>query len=181
VSVLRNDGTGRLVNVGEYLVGGRPQYVNSFDRDEDGLLDLVCTCTDTNNLVFLKNIGGYDFRKELDLNIGSFPYAIEINDMDGDGRLDLAITSVNTNNVLMLGCTGLPQNVTIDVGSDGTIDGRFTGTIGGEELELDITKAVKDLLSRNRNAKGSVSVPVTVHSQRHGTVALTELSVVYFE
>ncbi len=182
VTVLRNDGSGSFENKGEYLVGGRPQFVNAVDRDQDGRLDLVVSCTDTNNLAFLRNLDGTVFKKDLDLNIGSFPYAIEVNDMDGDLRQDIVITSVNTNNVLMLGCTGLPENVTIDIGSDGTIDGRVDGTIGeGSYAELDITKALKNYLSKNKDAKGTLTIPITVYSQKHGTVVLSELSVVYFD
>jgi hypothetical protein len=182
VTILRNDGSGSFEDMGEYLVGGRPQFVNSMDRDRDGLLDLVVSCTDTNNLVFLRNQNGISFKKDLDLYIGSFPYAIEINDMDGDLRQDLVITSVNTNNVLMLGCTGFPENVTIDIGADGSMDGRVQGIVDeGTAVELDITKALKHYLSRNKDVRGTLTIPITVYSQKHGTVVLSELSVVYFD
>ncbi len=182
VTILKNDGSGSFEDMGEYLVGGRPQFVNSVDWDQDGLMDLVASCTDTNNLAILRNLNGITFRKELDLFIGSFPYAIEVNDMDGDLRQDLVITSVNTNNVLMLGCMWFPENVTMDIGADGTMDGQVQGIIDdGVAVELDITKALKQYMSRNKDVKGTLTIPITVYSQKHGTVVLSELSVVYFD
>ncbi|MFW3145814.1 MAG: FG-GAP repeat domain-containing protein [Thermoplasmatota archaeon] len=180
ISVMLNNGFGEFFKLNDYTAGDRPQYVNYLDFDEDGWEDIVATNTDSNDLVFLRNNRGKGLERTQALNIGSYPFAVDSADFNKDGRMDMAITIVNTNNVLVLGCYWYPQDISIDVGADGTIEknypGLFTEESGGQ---IDITEAVKEYLSDHKGDGDTIKVPIKVIAGKEGIVVLSDLLIVY--
>ncbi|MGA1872453.1 MAG: FG-GAP repeat domain-containing protein [Thermoplasmatota archaeon] len=180
ISVMLNNGAGEFTKLGDYPAGDRPQYINIIDMDQDGNMDYIATNTDSNNLVFLRNLGpGKGFRLEVDLNIASYPFAIDTGDFNRDGRDDIVLSAVNTNNVIVTGCYWYPENVSIDIGADGSIDFNFRGEITGDSMhEIDITDQVNDYL-RTLDLTGDVRIPIRVIASEEGVVVLEDLLVVY--
>lgn len=179
VSVLLNNGMGVFIKMEDFPAGDRPQYINVIDMDEDGWMDILATNTDTNNLIFLRNKGGTDFEFIVDLNIGSYPFAIDTADFNGDGRMDITISVVNTNFILVTGCYWYPQDVSIDIGADGTIDHTVSGLLMDDDInELDITDQVREYL-KGKDVDGDVRVPIKVIAGEEGVVILSDLLVIY--
>jgi hypothetical protein len=115
----------------------------------------------------------------LDLNIASYPYAIDTGDFNRDGREDIVLSAVNTNNVIVLGCYWYPQDVSLDLGADGTIDATFDGLITEESsFEIDMTEEVREYLREN-NIKGEARIPIRVICGEEGVVVLSDLLVIY--
>jgi len=180
VSVMLNDGHGSFSKLGDFPVGDRPQYINIIDMDQDGNMDLMVTNTDSNDLVFLRNLGpGKGFDRLLDLNIASYPFAIDTGDFDKDGRDDIVLSGVNTNCVIVTGCYWYPQDVSIDIGSDGTIDRTFSGLITDSSVfEVDMTEEVREYLKVNGH-DGQTRIPITEIAGEEGVVVLEDLLVIY--
>ncbi|MGA1792498.1 MAG: FG-GAP repeat domain-containing protein [Thermoplasmatota archaeon] len=180
ISVMINNGAGAFTKLGDFPAGDRPQYINVIDMDQDGNMDLIATNTDSNDLVFLRNLGpGNGFQKLVDLNIASYPFAIDTGDFDRDGRTDLVLSGVNTNCVIVTGCYWYPEDVSIDIGADGTIDRTFEGLITDSSVfEVDMTEEVRAYLQEN-GGKGDVRVPIKVIAGEEGVVVLEDLLVIY--
>ncbi|MGA1819590.1 MAG: FG-GAP repeat domain-containing protein [Thermoplasmatota archaeon] len=180
ISVMLNDGEGAFTKLGDFPAGDRPQYINIIDMDQDGNMDLIATNTDSNDLVFLRNLGpGNGFNKLIDLNIASYPFAIDTGDFDNDGRTDIVLSGVNTNCVIVTGCYWYPQDVSIDIGADGTIDRTFSGLITDSSIfEVDMTEEVRAYIREN-GGKGDIRVPIKVIAGEEGVVVLEDLLVIY--
>jgi hypothetical protein len=182
VSIMINNGNGAFSKLGgiDYPAGDRPQYINTLDMDEDGWMDYIVTNTDTNNLVFLRNLGpGNGFELREDLNIASYPFAIDTGDFNQDGRMDIVLSAVNTNNVIVLGCYWYPKDVSIDIGADGTIDKTYEGLVtGSDSYELDMTEELREYLKEN-DIEGTARVPIRVITGEEGVVVLSDLLVIY--
>ena len=179
-TILENDGNGVFSFADSHPVGDRPQYINTIDMDSDGNLDLVITSSDSNALSLFRNDGTGEFSWFSDLNIASYPYAVDSSDFNSDGRMDMVITSVNTNSVIVTGCYHYPEDVSLNVGGDWsmefTTDGMFTGE---RSEEVDISDAVRDFVSKNRPDDGYIDVPLRITAGLEGVVSLSDLVVVY--
>ena len=55
--------------------------------------DLAITCSGTNDLVILQNVGGGDFTSILTVNTGANPTALTVFDWNGDGKQDVALVN----------------------------------------------------------------------------------------
>ncbi len=75
-----------------------------------------------------------------------------------------------------------PYQVSLDVGQDGRVDWKMSGelndTIVAQGFERSITDYLKDPLNPP-DAMGMVTVPITVHSDRPGTIRISNLVIVY--
>ncbi len=98
VSVLKNDGAGKFLEVGRY-----PTYYNSVsvfvsDLDEDGDNDLAVANAGSlhgfaNSVSVIKNNGNGTFIGALGYNAGNGPVSVFASDLDGDGDQDLAVAN----------------------------------------------------------------------------------------
>lgn len=99
VSVLLNDGTGRLSSMSPVAVGGNPSAITTADFNGDGNADLAVANVTSNTASVLLGNGAGGLTAATPLTVGSGPRGITAADFDGDGRPDLAVTNESNSSV----------------------------------------------------------------------------------
>jgi hypothetical protein len=106
VTVLLNDGHGRLRVGGRTPAGHAPTEILAADLDRDGRLDLAIANHDTSYVTILKGDGRGGFRpaagSPLTVHSKPHPHTIDACDADGDGWLDLIIDDWEENRLTLL-------------------------------------------------------------------------------
>jgi hypothetical protein len=103
-SVLKGDGMGGFVKVGDFDVGGvgtGPIYVTVGDFNGDGYADFV-TCnlmTNTIAVVLNKANNTISFNPATTLATGATPISATLADLDGDGKLDIAVANLTAGSI----------------------------------------------------------------------------------
>jgi FG-GAP-like repeat len=123
VSVLLNDGTGRLGAPAPHLVGGNPQAIVAADFNGDGVLDLATANKAANDVSILIGTGGGSFGPETRIGVGEWPVSIASGDFNEDGRVDLAVAAKGSGLVSVLigdGAGGFVAQSGISVGGSPT-------------------------------------------------------------
>jgi hypothetical protein len=98
ISVLLNDGSGRLQDQEQYFVGYSPKALDCADFDGDGDLDVTTADMRALNtsgplqgsVSILKNLGYGVFSTDAHHGVGNCPRGIETADFDNNGHLDIA-------------------------------------------------------------------------------------------
>jgi len=104
VSVLFNDGEGRLSLGDTYAVGDNPSSVAAADLDGRSGPDLIVTNTAGDNVSILLNTGGGVFDPAFVVPVGNAPVWVAAANLDGDktGKRDLVVTNATSNSVTIL-------------------------------------------------------------------------------
>ncbi|MEW6747795.1 MAG: FG-GAP-like repeat-containing protein [Planctomycetota bacterium] len=112
VSVMRNEGTGRLVRLDEYKVNSYPRGIASADLNGDGWMDLAVSNHGHRTISILFNRGDGTFTKKRDCEVGERPQSVMAADLNGDGRHDLvsADTGPNVDRDPLVGVSVLINN-----------------------------------------------------------------------
>ncbi len=79
--------------------GSNTSGIFAADMDCDGLVDLVTSNQDSNDISLLQNIGGAVFGPATVLGAGVSPEEIAAADLDGDGDPDVAVANRDSNDV----------------------------------------------------------------------------------
>ena len=152
VSILLGDGRGGFLRIGDADTTGRPLGVAAGRFDGDALPDLITTQQESDNMWFLRNLGGATFATPQRIVGGHDPWAVVAVDFNADGRLD-AVQS-------LLPEVGGRVNVLYGNG-DGTFDPAIGARTGGPNPAVAIADFDNDgrldALSSNLN-RASVSV-----------------------
>jgi photosystem II stability/assembly factor-like uncharacterized protein len=109
VSVLRNNTpVGGFISFENQVVTGTnagPWMLAIADYDQDGLLDIAVTCTNSNTVSFLRNVTSGStmaFSFTLSAPAGFAVSGITADDLDGDGYADVVVSNVNANTITVL-------------------------------------------------------------------------------
>jgi hypothetical protein len=91
VSVLANDGQGRLTFSDSLSTGAEPSFLAAGDFNADGYTDLATCNVRSDSVSVMMNEGSLQFRQAAELPVGEDPLELVAADMDLDGRDDLAV------------------------------------------------------------------------------------------
>jgi hypothetical protein len=165
------------------LVVGNGSISGQGGNGPAGLVLYEQTVSDSGQVVFVR-------RNLLNqLNVGP-PHTATIvapflGDLDGDGDLDIQLGDVSGQHWRYTANFGLPSDVVLDVGADGTPDGSWSGTFGGPTAATGLGPAFFAALNgTTANPDDSwgnamAPVPVAISTATTGVIQVQELSILY--
>ncbi len=180
VSILRGNGAGGFVPIGDVPVGATPVAIGIGDFNDDNQRDLAVVNQGSNNVSIRLGNGDGTFTSVPDVSVGTIPMAIAVADFDLDGRPDLAVANFGTN------------TVSIRLGSSaGTFTGSLNVPVGSNPVSLDVGdfnldgrpdlvvanqgSANLSILTGNGNGTFTPAAPVFIGSSP-GAVVVTKLN-----
>ena len=102
-------GTGRFATVPDKILpaGSNPYALATGDFNGDGVLDIACANSDSNDVTILlgDGKGGFTQAPGSPYPVGTSPQAIAVGDLNGDGQADIIVGNYGSNNLTVL--TGL--------------------------------------------------------------------------
>ncbi|MHC5113007.1 MAG: FG-GAP-like repeat-containing protein [Planctomycetota bacterium] len=115
------NGTASFTGPFGYDTGGtNTSGIRVADFDCDGLLDIVTSNQDSNNVSLLRNTGGAVFGAAQVMAAGTTPDELATADLDGDGDADFATANKDSNNLsVFINQTCTPAGTPGDVNGDG--------------------------------------------------------------
>ncbi|NLY74548.1 MAG: tandem-95 repeat protein [Firmicutes bacterium] len=108
-----------------YPVGAQPFIIKTADFNGDGILDLVTSNSESNDVSILLGRGDGTFEPQVRYATGSTPMGMAIGDFNGDGKPDLAVANRYSYNVSILKGNG-----------DGTFEHLGFFTVGTEPVNV---------------------------------------------
>jgi hypothetical protein len=93
--VLLGDGKGGFPVIHNQQAGSYPMGIGLGDFNADGILDLVVSNIDSDNVSILLGRGHAKFRGPLEYKAGSQAFGVAVGDFNNDGRLDVAVPLPN--------------------------------------------------------------------------------------
>ncbi|MBI3820437.1 MAG: VCBS repeat-containing protein [Planctomycetes bacterium] len=135
-------------------VGNGPVSLNDTDLNHDGIRDLVCANTGSNNVaIILGAKHEFGFGAPSFVQTGIAPRGVSIGDFNRDGSPDLAVSNGGSNNVSILlgdGLGGIGIQFPVDIGTGGSPEGIAVG-----DLENDLRDDI--IIPRGSNNDGVVT------------------------
>jgi hypothetical protein len=95
IIVQHGNGDGTFTNIESQSSGGQVWMLNTGDVNADGLDDVICANSGSNNGSVLLNTGGGQLAAPATYLTDTFPLATDIGDIDGDSDLDWMTSSFN--------------------------------------------------------------------------------------
>jgi FG-GAP-like repeat len=93
--VLLGDGKGGFPVIHNHQAGRYPMGIGLGDFNADGILDLMVSNIDSDNISILLGREHAKFRGRLDYKAGSQAFGVAVGDFNNDGRLDVAVPLPN--------------------------------------------------------------------------------------